>query len=207
MKKNFIILLCFLSFLFVGKVQPQEKEIFVSEVKIEPVSGKGNLKAMAEIVINNCLKIREIRVLKIGDQTKLKFPYYVSRRGEVYPQVIVHTQQANEVIQKAVEKDKISLSTGTVPEGQSPWLDYEITKMTPFTQFKQLKAFAAVTFNKAITVECKIMSGKKGLWVSWPASAAKTKGEPWAKQVIILDRELKENIERDLFVHYHEKKE
>lgn len=206
MRKYFLILLCFLFSLFVGEIQPQpkEKEIFVSEVKVEPVSGKGNLKAIAEIVINNCLKIREIRVLKIGDQTKLKFPYYVSRRGEVYPQVIIHTQQANKDILRAIETGKVSLPS---LDPELARLDYEITKMTPFAQYKQLKAFAAVTFNKAITVECKIMSGKKGLWIAWPASAAKIKGEPWVKQVIILDRELKENIEKDLFVYYHEKKE
>lgn len=200
MKTIFFLVLIFLNNSFLAGEEPLPKEIFVSEVKIEPVSGKKNLRGYAEIVLNGVLKIKDIQVLKIGAETKLKFPYYVSRQGGVFPQVIIHTEEANSAILKAV-KSKLPQATGETP------LEYEVTKMTPYqsTGKGKLRAFAAVTFNQTVTVECKIMEGKKGLWVSWPARPPKVKEEPWIKQVVILDKELKKNVEKDLFRAYHEK--
>ncbi len=179
--------------------------IVVSEVKIDSVSfqgnpgkGKKNLKGYAEIVLNRSLKIRDIQILEIAGETKLKFPTYVSRQGKVYPQVVVHTKEANETILEAIKN-------GIISEGIIP-LEFEVTRILPY-EGKTLEAFAAVTFNQAVTVECKIMSGKRGLWISWPARRPSVAGEGWVKQVVFLDKELKKEVEKELLKTYNEKVE
>jgi len=167
-------------------------EIVVNEVKIY-----GNIQTFADIVVNGCLKIKEIKVLKIGGENKLKFPTYYSRLGREYPQVVVHTKQANEAILQAIRTSKVS-------QDVKP-LSYKVTEISPYNRESKLKAFVAVTFNDAITVECKIMSGKKGLWVAWPARKTKDIKNPWVKQVVILDKNLKDEIEKQLFIAYQEK--
>jgi len=210
MQKKIIFLFCFIFCLFNNfflqtQTAAQTKNIVVTEVKIEPVSpvniygtsGKKNLKSYAEIMLNGSLKIRDIQVLEIAGETKLKFPSYLSRQGKVYPQVIVHTKEANEVVLEAIKNGKISQEV--IP------LEFEVTKILPYYGKGKLRAFASVTFNQAITVECKIMSGKKSLWVAWPAHPPKVAGQRWVKQVIILDKQLKNEIEKELLKKYHEK--
>ncbi len=201
MKKVLVLFFVFiyLTSFIQAQIESPVKNIVVTEVKVEPVSGKKNVKSEAEVVLNGALKIREIRVLEIAGETKLKFPAYISRQGKVYPQVVVHTKEANETILEAIKNGKIS--SEVIP------LEFEITKNLPYEGKGKLESFASVTFNQAVTVECKIMSGKKGLWVSWPARPAQVAGEGWTKQVVILDRELKKKIEKELFRVYQEKKE
>lgn len=202
-RKSFLffvpIFIGLITFFLYAQIKSPAKSIVVTEVKIEPASGKKNLKGYAEIVLNGSLKVREIQVLEIAGQTKLKFPYYVSRQGKVYPQVVIHTKEANETIFEAIKGGKISQEV--IP------LEFEVTKIFPY-KGKKLEAFASVTFNQAVTVECKIMSGKKGiLWVAWPARPSKVAGEGWIKQVIILDKELKKEVENELLRAYQEKVE
>jgi len=201
-----ILIFVFLNSLLYAQTEAQATSIVVSEVKIDSVSfqskpakGKKNLKGYAEIVLNGSLKIRDIQVLEIAGETKLKFPTYVSRQGRVYPQVVIHTKEANETILEAIKNGKISEEV--IP------LEFEVTKILPY-EGKKLEAFASVTFNQAVTVECKIMSGKKDvLWVAWPTRPSSVAGEGWIKQAIILDKELKKEVEKELLKTYNEKVE
>lgn len=207
MKKVLVLFFVFiyLTSFIQAETESPAKSIVVSEVKIDSVSlqgkpakGKKNLKGYAEIVLNRSLKIRDIQILEIAGETKLKFPYYVSRQGKVYPQVVIHTKEANETILEAIKNGKILEEV--IP------LEFEVTKILPY-EGKTLEAFASVTFNQAVTVECKIMSGKKGFWVSWPARPSSVAGEGWIKQVVILDKELKKEVEKELLKTYNEKVE
>jgi len=58
-----------------------------------------------------------------------------------------------------------------------------------------------MTFNNKIEIECKIMEGKWGGWVSWPARAP-SGGGSWINQVEIKDKKLKSVVEKTLTERY-----
>ncbi len=183
------------SFVFLQEVKP-ENEIVVTDVQLKKV---GN-KTYAEIVINDLVKIREIEVTKIGDRTIVKYPTYVSKSGRVYPQVKIVSKQANDAILEAINTGKVS------KPAKISKLDYEITKFSPYRrEGSSLKIFAAVTFNKAIEIECKVMEGKRGPWISWPARKDESTGQ-WVKQVL-LKADFKKEVDDALLKRYQTFKE
>jgi len=172
---------------------PPSRDIIVTEVEVTPVD-EGAVKGLARVLINNVLEISEIQVLKVGGRTSLKFPEYVSKKGKVYPQITVHTKQANDAILNAV-------TTGKPSAEKSKAISFKVTKFSRFTRPSTLKVFAAVMFNDAIEVECKIMEGKRGPWVSWPARRPEGGGK-WINQVSIKNKAVKDAIEKTLLERY-----
>lgn len=169
------------------------KDIVVSEVEVTPVD-EGAVKGLARVLINNVLEISEIQVLKVGGRTSLKFPEYVSKTGKIYPQITIHTKQANDAIVKAIETQKPSTE-------KSKTISFKVTKFSKFTRPSKLKVFAAVMFNDAIEVECKVMEGSKGPWISWPSRRPEGGGK-WIKQVNIKNKAVKDAIEKTLLERY-----
>ncbi|MDI6642224.1 MAG: hypothetical protein QME68_07955, partial [Elusimicrobiota bacterium] len=169
-------------------------QIVVTDVKLKDKK--------AEIVINDLIKIREIEVKKIGERTVVIYPVYISKAGKVYPQVKILTKQANDAILKAIETGK-----ATKPEGLPDEMKFEITKFSPFTRSgSSLRIFAAVTFNDAIEIECKIMegiskrTGNPYKFVSWPSRREEGSDE-WVKQVLIKGK-FKQKIDKALLNKY-----
>lgn len=170
------------------------REIVVTAVEVAPMD-EGPVKGLAKVVINDVLEISEIQVLKVGGRTSLKFPEYVSQKGKVYPQISVQTKQANDAILQAVE-------TGKPSAGKAKAISFKVTKFSKFTRPSKLKVFAAVMFNDAIEVECKIMEGNKGPWISWPARKPDDGGRKWINQVVIKNKAVKDAIEKTLQERY-----
>ncbi|PKN01687.1 MAG: hypothetical protein CVU77_04040 [Elusimicrobia bacterium HGW-Elusimicrobia-1] len=174
------------------------REIVVTAVEVAPMD-EGPVKGLAKVVINDVLEISEIQVLKVGGRTSLKFPEYVSKAGKVYPQISVQTKQANDAILQAVETGKPSASKAKA-------ISFKVTKFSKYTarggKQSSLRVFAAVMFNDAIEVECKLMEGKKGPWISWPARAPEDGGRKWINQVIIKNKNVKDAIEKTLTDRY-----
>ncbi len=167
----------------------------VTEVEVTPVKGAGSTKAIASIVLNNAIKISEIKVKKLSGRTKLKWPAYVNKRGKVYKQIKILDPAFERLIIKAIETKKPSSKT-------SSKISYKISKYSPFTRGgSKLKVFCAMTFNNKIEIECKIMEGKWGGWVSWPARAP-AGGGSWINQVEIKDKKLKSVVEKSLTERY-----
>ncbi len=169
------------------------KDIVVTEVEVAPVS-EGAVKGLATIVLNNVIEISEIQVLKVGGRTSLKFPEYISKKGKVYPQITIHTKQANDAIVEAVE-------TGMPSDEKAKAISFKVTKFSRFTRPSKLKVFAAVIFNDAVEVECKVMEGKRGPWISWPARKPEEGGR-WIQQVKIRNKAVKDAIEKTLLERY-----
>jgi len=176
-----------------GAGVPPSRDVIVTEVEVTPVD-EGAVKGLARVLINNVLEISEIQVLKVGGRTSLKFPEYVSKKGKVYPQITVHTKQANDAILNAV-------TTGKPSGEKSKAISFKVTKFSKFTRPSKLKVFAAVMFNDAIEVECKIMEGNKGPWVSWPSRRPEGGGK-WINQVAIKNKAVKDAIEKTLLERY-----
>lgn len=191
---NVAILIVFnLLFLF-GRVLAGD--VSVTEIKVERAGDGASAYYVAEAVIDRGLKLSEIRVSKIGDRTYLKFPEYVSKRNRIYPQVSLLTKQANQVLLKAVETKKPVLSSEAKNE-----LTFNITKFSIYRKPSKLKVFAAVTFNDAIEVECKILEGARGARVLWPSRKSKENNK-WIMQAVIIDKRLREKIELELLAKY-----
>ncbi len=167
----------------------------VTEVEVTPVSGAGTTKAIASVVLNNAIKISEIKVKDIAGRTKLDFPAYVNKRGKVYPQI--------KILDPAFEKEVTDAIVRKEPSSKpSSQISYKVSKYSPFTRGgSKLKVFCAMTFNNKIEIECKIMEGKWGGWVSWPARAPEG-GGTWINQVELKDKKLKSVVEKSLTDKY-----
>ena len=167
----------------------------VTEVEVTSVSGAGTTKAIASVVLNNAIKISEIKVKEIGGNTRLEYPAYVNKKGKVYPQI--------KILDPAFEKDVIDAIVRKEPAAKtSNQISYKVSKYSPFTRGgSKLKVFCAMTFNNKIEIECKIMEGKWGGWVSWPARAPEG-GGTWINQVEIKDKKLKSVVEKTLTDKY-----
>lgn len=164
-------------------LSPASSAIVVTSVA---VSG-----SKAELTINNALTIREIGVLKVGGRTLLKFPESISSRGRVFPQVRLTSKPARETVYSAIEKRSAS----------SRWdpLTFEVTKVTRYGKKSSLKAFVLVVFGGGIEVECRVISGKSGLFVGWPARKA---GSRWVDQLTFDDYKLKGDVEAAIIAAY-----
>lgn len=169
-------------------------EIYVTSVEKTPVEDGGAVKEMATVVLNDCIKVKEIQVINVGGRISLKYPTYVSKAGKEYPQFEPLTKQAKEEIEKAVSSEKPSSKS-------SKKISYKIAKYSRFTRPSVLKVFCAVDFNNAVRVECKVMEGKKGPWIAWPSRKPEGGGK-WVKQILIINKKLKEAVEKALLDKY-----
>ena len=187
-------------------------EIYVTEIEKKPVINK-NYSEIATVVLNNCIEIRDIRIIKTEKKIKLIYPTYISKNEIEYSQIKLLTKQANDEIEKAV-----LFSTPSVSPIGKP-VTYKISKFSRYKGDSALKVFASVDFNDAIRVECKIMQSYRRPWVSWPAYASttelladkkatmdepadKVKNNEWVNQVIIINKKLKSDVEKALLERY-----
>jgi DNA-binding cell septation regulator SpoVG len=165
-----------------------EGEIYVTSVK--------KLGGKTAIVLNDCIEVRDIVVAKTDGEVTIGYPVYVSGKGKEYPQFEVINEQAKAEIEKAVTSGKPS-------DKSSKTLTFKVSKFSKMKRQSTLKAFASVDFNGAVRVECKVMDGKKGLWVAWP-SAKDQKSGKYQKQVLILNSNVKNVVEKSLLKKYAE---
>ncbi|MEW6556371.1 MAG: septation protein SpoVG family protein [Elusimicrobiota bacterium] len=168
-------------------------EIYVTSVEKIPVD-EGAVKEMATIVLNDCIKVKEIQVIKLEGKTTLKYPVYVSKRGKEYPQFETLTKQASDEIEKAIKSGKPSKKT-------SKSISFKITNFSPLRSQSSRKVNASVDFNNAVRVSCGVMEGKRGPWISWPSRKDEETGK-WKKQVLIINKKVKDVVEKSLLDKY-----
>ena len=152
------------------------------------------------ITLNDLIVIKEIKLkkTKIGQReiVNLEFPTYISKRGKAYPQIIVLDKQLQERIIKAI--------TTLTPEKPTTKIEpsFEINKFTPYTRTtSSLKVFASVVFENSLEIECRVMEGKRGPWIAWPARKDQITNK-WIQQVTFTSKEYKKKIEQSLLSKY-----
>ncbi|HLD30144.1 MAG TPA: hypothetical protein VJC03_07360, partial [bacterium] len=164
--------------------------VSISQVKVKKVSG-GNTTALAEVVINNMLVISEIEVKNVSGRTFLKFPEYVSQKGKVYPQIKFLDPGIQDKILKAVQSEQPDSN----PVNKA---SFRISKFSKFQrEGSKLKYFVAVIFNDKIEVECKVMEGRSGPFVTWPARAPEGGGK-WINQISVANKQVSKAIEKEI---------
>lgn len=191
MKKT---LLTFFSILLLSSIVLSQQQIYVTSVeKIGPND--------YSITLNDLIIIKEIKLkkTKIGQReiSSLEFPTYISKAGKSYPQIVVNSKELNEKILNTITSMKADSVIGDVKE-----LSFKIGKYSPYKRSRSsLKVFTSVIFADAIEIECKIMEGKKGPWISWPSRKDNASGK-WIKQVSFKSKEYQKKVEEELLNRY-----
>jgi len=186
-----------LSSVVVGAEKRKEalETISVTRVKVEPIEDEEGVVGVAKVMLNECIVVREIKVMKIDNKTVLKFPEYISKKGIVYPQIKFLTKKARDGVVEAID-------TGKPSEDKFKQVSFKITNWFRLRGAGKRKVNVEVTFNNAVAVSCGIMEGKKGPWIAWPARPPE-KGEwRWIKQIYIYDKEVKKAVEKLLLTKY-----
>ncbi len=160
----------------------------LADMKITRVELQNN---SFNVILNNSIEVLGIRM----QNGEIIFPYYVNK-GNIYRQIVITNRDFKEYFKKTIcEK--------SFPENAAETA-FKINKFKLVKNNKNIKAFASVIFDGVLEVECRIMTGKKGLWVAWPAN--KENGE-WKQYFKFTDLLLKRAVEDKLFKDYNKRNE
>ena len=191
MKKIFLF---FVSLLVFAGVVFCQQQVYITSV--EKLSANEY-----SITLNNLVIIKEIKLkkTKIGQREvfNLELPTYISKAGKAYPQITILSKDLNERILKAINTQTAEKMPDDVGE-----LSFKINKYSPYKRSKSsLKVFASVIFGDSVEIECKIMEGKRGPWISWPSRKEETSGK-WEKQVVFKSKDYQKRVEEELLTRY-----
>jgi DNA-binding cell septation regulator SpoVG len=171
------------------------KTISVTRVEVKPVESQEGVVGVAKVMLNECIVVREIKVVKMDSRTILRFPEYVSKKGIVYPQIKFLTEEARNAVLEAIETGK--------PSGDKfNKVSFKITDWFRLRGAGKRKVNAEVTFNNVVAVSCGIMEGKRGPWIAWPSRPPEKGGGSWVKQVYIYDEKVRKAVENLLLTKY-----
>jgi DNA-binding cell septation regulator SpoVG len=170
---------------FLHSAEPVTK---VTAVIMETVEGKQT----ATVTLNDNLVIREIKIdrePRTGIIT-LVYPAYVTKQERAIPQITIESQKLGEEIRKAVAEQGASREKAVD-------IVYKIAKIVPYrVKDSPVRGFVKIVFNGMVSVEARIMDSTSGLWVAWPGR--KTKDGTWIKQFDLVNRPLKQNVEKSI---------
>jgi len=169
--------------------------ITVTRVKVEPVENEEEVVGVAKVMLNECIVVREIKVMKVDNRIVLKFPEYISKKGIVYPQIKFLTEKVRNTVVKAIE-------TGEPSENKVELVSFKVTDWFRLRRAGKRKVNVEVTFNNAVAVSCGIMEGKRDPWVAWPARPPEKRRHSWIKQIYIYDKGIKKAVEKLLLTKY-----
>jgi DNA-binding cell septation regulator SpoVG len=139
-----------------------------------------------EVVLNDDIKISNISLI----DNVLEFPKY-KNKNKTYKQIAVLRKDFKNYLIDAL------LSNNTFSGKRMT--SFKINKMSVLKNNKSIKAFASIIFDDDIEVECRIMNGKKGLWIAWPSDL---KSGVWIKNFTFINKNLQKNIEKKLITDY-----
>ncbi len=177
------------------KRKVNSETISVTRVKVEPVENKEGVVGIAKVMLNECIVVREIKVMKVGDKTVLKFPEYISKKGTIYPQIKFLRGEARNNIIRAIKTKEPS-------RNKVKQISFKVTDWYRLRGAGMRKVNVEVTFNNAVAVSCGIMEGKGGPWIAWPARPPEKDRRQWIKQIYIYDKRIKKAVEKLLLTRY-----
>jgi len=191
------IAIVLLSSAIVGAEKKKEttETIVVTRVKVESVESGEGVVGVAKVMLNECIVVQEIKVMKVNNRIILKFPEYISKKGIVYPQIKFLTEEAKNGVVEAIETGK--------PSGDKfKQVSFKITDWFRLRGAGKRRVNAEVTFNNAMAVSCGIMEGKRGPWITWPSRLPEKGRGRWVKQIYIYDEKVKKAVEKLLLTKY-----
>ncbi|MDR3048234.1 MAG: SpoVG family protein [Elusimicrobiota bacterium] len=180
MERNLILIVLSIIFLFLINLKAVYGELKVTA--IEHKDGKTN------IVLNDMVKING---LKIKDG-KIDFPIYASK-GKIYKEFAILKRDFNQYIVDSISKSALSDCNDLI--------SFKINKFNIVRNHKNVGASVSVILDGVLEIECRIMKGKDGLWVAFPAQKQNNK---WINHISFRDYDFKKRIETALISKYIE---
>ncbi|MCL2390094.1 MAG: SpoVG family protein [Endomicrobia bacterium] len=160
-----------------------------AEIKVTGLEKNGTEYAVS---LNDSIKISGIKLKKTNSGNEIEFPQYVSK-GVVYKQMSVLNRDYKNYLIGIIEK-------GIISNTENGKISYKINKFKPLKNHNSVKAFMSVIFDGCLEVECRVMNGKNGMWIAWPAVK---KESGWVKNFEFADLKLKKEIESALIGYYN----
>ncbi|MDR1695803.1 MAG: hypothetical protein LBR69_04140 [Endomicrobium sp.] len=148
------------------------------------------------VVLNGALKISGIKLKKTNSGSEIEFPRYVSK-GAVYRQISVLNRDYKKYLTDIIEN-----VLPPEPESAGIAVSRKINKFKVINNHRSVKAFMSVIFGGCVEAECRIMNGKYGTWVAWPAVKKESRR---VKNFEFTDFNLKKEIESELIGYYNER--
>lgn len=111
------------------------------------VTGIEIKEGIAQIVLNDSIEIKSIRLVVTSSGTELNLP-----RG-----IEIEDEYLEESITSAIE-------SGEPSEKKIKSVSYKITELVSNEEY----FMASVVFNNVLLIQCRILEGEKGSWVLWP---------------------------------------
>ena len=176
-----LVFLCYFKLSFAGELKITQ---------IETVNNSGY-----DITINNSISVHNVVLKNEGGKNAVEFPVYAAD-GKVYKQFSVLRRDYNEYLISSLKENKKS-DYAAAP-------DFKINKFSKLKKEGNIKAFASVIFEDRLEVECRIMDGKNGFWVAWPANK---KEGVWKPDFSFADKNLKKRVEEALILKYNKENE
>ena len=166
-----------------------DKSIMVTAVEVQ---NAGKLRS-ASVTLNDIIKIDEIAVMKKNGRESIKFPQYINKNGQSYPQIVI----LNETVKKDIERAVLS---GAVSPPAKAKLEYKVTRLSLLSG-QTRRANVGVTFNEAVTITAGVMENRdKEVWIAWPARQNGKSG--WVKQLTFLRPAFKKMLEDEIINKY-----
>jgi len=185
-------------FLTMGRGEKRKESlenISVTRVKVEPVENGDGVVAIAKVMLNECIVVEEIKVMKVDKKTVLKFPEYISKKGIAYPQIKFLTEESRKCVFSAIE-------TGKPSAHKANQVSFKITDWFRLRRAGKRKVNAEVTFNNVLAISCGVMEGKNGMWIAWPSRPPKEGRGRWKRQIYIRDEKVRGTVESLLLTKY-----
>jgi DNA-binding cell septation regulator SpoVG len=169
--------------IFVATICLSLSSLLFADLKITKIQ---KTSEFYEIVLNNDIKISNI----FFRDNVLEFPKY-KNKDKTYKQIaILRKDFKNYLLDILLSNNTFSGKCTTA---------FKINKILVLKNNKSIKAFASIIFDDDIEVECRIMNGKKGLWIAWPSDL---KSGFWIKNFTFINKNLQKNIEKKLITDY-----
>ncbi|MCL2485016.1 MAG: SpoVG family protein [Endomicrobia bacterium] len=166
-----------------------------ADIKVTSVEKSG---AEYSISFNNSIKVSGIKLINKDGKNDIEFPFYISK-GVIHKQISVLNRDYRKYLINSIEKGLASDI-----DNANDRVSFKINKFSALKNHKSIKAFMSVIFDGLIEVECRVLSGKNGLWIAWP-SVKKESG--WSGVFEFTNLKLKNKVESALILYYNDKNE
>ncbi|MBI4055092.1 MAG: hypothetical protein HY402_03045 [Elusimicrobia bacterium] len=162
---------------------------------------------LADFVLSDAVEIREVEYFKVNRLGILRFPFYESRFGRIYPQVrildaglysrmVQAVQSAGTLGASGPPAGTRSSAQGAQPSGPGHFanLGFSVRKIFPLKNAGLRRANAEVVLEEALVVVLGVMKSRmeEGYWIAYPA---KKENGKYKKQAWIRDAGLRKRIE------------
>lgn len=160
-------------------------------------------KTLAEVVLSDVIELSHIEVVRIGQESALRFPqYYSNKTHKSYQNIRILSSQLYREMLNAIQNSKSDLHPP--PSTIQNSISFKVVNIQSLRSAVRV-ANAEVVFDGELHLTLGVMRSKRnaGLWISYPGDK---KGNRFQKYVEILNPTLKRDVEEQILERYQRDK-